>query len=200
MSPARILFRLGGSAIAAVLLAACARSALIDDQLSAGGPPVTEFTIDDSAVTLTARFDSNPGSDGPFIVEWRFPDGRTYLRKPVRPGGAGADAIETSMPIRGKAPARHPGVWHVRLTRGGDTLVERSFSIREPLETAQSAAQGFASLAYCGPSRWEDPVITGRRAAAMAAAVPGAWIGGEVLDAAGATYSTAVLLTGCAPG
>jgi hypothetical protein len=172
----------------------------MDDQLSAGGAPATEFSIDDSAVTLTARFASSLRSNDPFVVAWRFPDGRTYLRKPVQPGGAGTDAIETSMPIRGKAPARHPGVWHVRLTRGGDRVLERSFSIREPVETARSAGQGFASLAYCGPSRWEDPVITGRRDATVAAAVPGAWIGGEVLAAAGATYSTAVLLTGCAPG
>jgi hypothetical protein len=172
----------------------------MDDHLSAGGPPATEFSADEQAVTLTARFDSSLGSDAPFVVEWRFPDGATYLRKPVHPGGAGTDVVETAMPVRGKAPARHPGVWHVRLSRGGHRIVERSFVIREPVETPRSAGEGFASLAYCGPSRWTDPAITGRRAAATSATAPGAWIGGEVLDAAGATYSTAVLLTGCAPG
>lgn len=198
MAPVQTLSRLGCCGIAVVLIAACARPALLDDQLSAGGPPATEFSVDDGSVTLTARFDARPGADDPFMVEWRFPDGRIYLRKPVRPGAT--ESIETSMPIRGKAPARHPGVWHVRLMRGGDTVVERSFAITEPAQTVQAAGKGFASLAYCGPSRWEDPVISGRRVAATASGAPGAWIGAELLDAAGATYSTAVLLTGCAPG
>ena len=170
MSPARIPSRLCCYGIAVLLLAGCTGPALMDDQLSAGGPPATEFSADDQEVTLTARFDSGLGSDDPFVVEWRFPDGRTYLRKPVRPGGSGTDVVETAMPVRGKAPARHPGVWHVRLSRGGHRIVERSFVIREPAETARSAGQGFASLAYCGPSRWTDPVITGRRAAVMSAA------------------------------
>lgn len=200
MAPARILLRLGCCGIAVLFLAACANPVLVDEQLSAGGPPTTEFSIDEHAVTLTARFDSSLESDAPYIVEWIFPDGGTYLRKPVHPAGAGSGAIETSMPVRGKAPARYPGVWHVRLMRGGDRVMERSFSLREPAATALSAGQGFASLAYCGPSRWQDPVITGRRSNLAVGVPPGAWIGGELLDAAGATYSTAVLLTGCAPG
>lgn len=198
MRGARILSRLGVCAIAAGLGAGCARPALVEDQLSAGGPPATEFSVEDEAVTLTARFDSRLASDARLVVEWQFPDGRIYLRKPV--GGDGADAIETSIPIRTKAPARHPGIWQVRLMRGRERLVERSFAILEPAETARAAGAGFAGLAYCGPARWDDPVISGRRSLPAAPATPGAWIGGALLDAAGATYSGAVLLTGCAPG
>lgn len=194
MERVRILSRLGGVVVGMALLAACARPTLLDDELSAGGAPGTEFSSDADSVTLVARFDRNPGGGDPYIVEWRFPDGRTYLRKPVRAGAGGA--VETSMPVRGKAPGRHPGLWHVSLSRGGQRLVERSFAIREPA----SGAPGFASLAHCGPSRWEDPAISGRRAAGASTGVPGAWIGKPLLEASGATYSTSVLLTGCAPG
>ena len=110
-----------------------------------------------------------------------------------------ARSISTAIPVRGKAPSRHPGTWQVRLTRDGDPIVERSFVIRETVAQA-SPGEHFAGLAHCGPSRWSDPVISARHSpAAGASGVPGAWIGGEVLEDAGATYSSVVLLTGCAP-
>lgn len=195
MPAVRILSRLGRSVGLVLLLAGCTQPTLVDDQLSSGGPPATDFSVGDESVTLTVRFDETLDPAEILIVEWRFPDGRIYLRKPVR--ASGARAVETSMPVRGKAPSRYPGIWHVRLSRGADMLVERSFEI---LEVSGEAGAGFASLAYCGPSRWEDPVISGRRTGMPVSGVPGAWIGDELLDAAGATYSSTVLLTGCAPG
>lgn len=189
----RILFRLGGFGVVTALLAACAGPTLVADGLSADGAPGTEFPASAESVTLTARFDGRPGGGDPVVVEWRFPDGRTYLRKPVRVDGGGA--VETSMPVRGKAPARHPGIWHVSLSRGGERLVERSFAIREQAP----GTDGFAALVHCGPARWEDPVISARRAPHASSGAPGAWIGKALLDAAGATYSASVLLGGCAP-
>jgi hypothetical protein len=182
-----------------VFLVGCASLAVVDDHLDAGGAPTTEFSADDRTVTLTARFNTHLSADERLMVEWLFPDGSVYLRKPVHRSRDSEDLLETSIPIHGKAPARHPGTWHVRLWRDGEKLVDRSFEILEPGQTLASGVQGFASLAYCGPSRWNDPVISGRRSGAAVRAFPGAWIGGEVLEAAGATYSSVVLLTGCAP-
>jgi hypothetical protein len=199
MALARILCRVAHFGMAATLLVGCSGPALLDDNLTAGGAPATEFSIDDQSVTLSARFDSALAPDAPLMVEWLFPDGKVYLRKPVRRSHESPDLIETMIPVRDKAPARHPGVWHVRLWRGGDTLVDRSFELRKPAETAASAGARFAGIAYCGPSRWNDPVISGRRSASKAS-VAGAWVGGDLLSVAGATYSSAVLLTGCAPG
>ena len=200
MVPARILCRIGACGIAAALVAGCALPSVVDDDLAAGGAPSTEFSVDEQSVTLSARFDADLAEDRQFMVEWLFPDGEVYLRKPVRRSHSSLDLVETTMPIQGKAPAKHPGIWHVRLWRGGDKLVDRSFEVRESAPTAESARASFASLAFCGPSRWNDPVISGRRAGAAVTPVPGAWIGDDTLDAAGATYSGAVLLTGCAPG
>jgi hypothetical protein len=190
----------GLSGIAVALLVGCTSLAVVDDHLEAGGSATTEFSADDQAVTLSARFKPYLPAGEPLMVEWLFPDGSVYLRKPVYRSYGSDDGLETSMPIRGKAPARHPGIWHVRLWHDGEKLVNRSFEILEPGQTAASGAQRFASLAYCGPSRWNDPVISGRRSGAVASGSPGAWIGGEVLKTAGATYSGVVLLTGCAPG
>ena len=195
MPAVRILSRLGRCAGLVLLLAGCAQPTLVDDQLSAGGQPTTEFSVRDDSVTLTVRFDEQLGAGEILIVEWRFPDGRVYLRKPVRADGA--RIVETSMPVHDKAPSRHPGIWQVRMSRGAEMLVERSFAI---LAASEDADAGFAGLAHCGPFRWDDPVISGRRTGAPVSGVPGAWIGSELLDAAGATYSTTVLLTGCAPG
>ncbi len=192
-----ILCRVGHYGAVAVLLVGCARPAVVDDHLVAGGAPATEFSIDDRTVTLSARFDTGLVADERLMVEWLFPDGKVYLRKPVRRSYESRDLIETSMPIRGKAPARHPGIWHVRLWRDGDKLVERSFRIRIPAQTTTSARAGFARLSYCGPSRRNDSVISGRRSAT---GVPGAWIGHDLLKAAGAIYASVVLLSGCAPG
>ena len=197
---ARIVRRVLCCGIAASLLVGCAQPSIVDDGLVSGGVPTTEFSGDDESVTLSARFDAALAPDRQFMVEWLFPNGEIYLRKPVGRSPDTADLVETSMPIRGKAPARHPGIWHVRLWRGGDKMVDRSFEVRKPPQSAESARASFASLAYCGPSRWNDPVISGRRASAVVTRVAGAWIGNDILDAAGATYSGAVLLTGCAPG
>lgn len=193
-------FQAGLSGVGVLVLAGCANVAVVDDYLAAGGSPTTEFTAEDANVTLSARFDSALAEDERFMVEWLFPDGSVYLRKPVRRIGNRDDELETSMPIRGKAPARYPGRWHVGLWHGGDRLLYRSFEIREPVQTAHPLAEGFAGAAYCGPSRWHDPVISGRRSTATSAPRPGAWIGREVLEAAGAVYSGVILLTGCAPG
>lgn len=194
------LLRVALSGATVLILAGCTNVTVVDDFLSAGGTPTTEFTADDGSVTLTARFESAIGKDQSFMVEWLFPDGSVYLRKPVRRSGGDAERLETSMPIRGKAPARHPGLWHVSLSHDGERLVDRSFEIREPLAEMNSGAADFAALAHCGPSRWHDPVISARRTKAVRPGRPGAWIGGEVLRAAGATYSGVILLTGCAPG
>jgi hypothetical protein len=200
MTLARILCRVGYYGVVAVILVGCAKPAVVDDRLAAAGAPAEDFSIDDQTVTLSARFNTGLAANEPFMVEWLFPDGKIYLRKPVRRSYERPDLIETSMPIRDKGPARYPGIWQVRLWRDGDKLVDRSFEIRKPTETATSAGAGFAALAYCGPSRWNDPVISARRSAPLATRVPGAWIGGDLLEAAGATYSSVVLLTGCAPG
>ena len=202
MDVVRLLCRAGrwGVAAALLLLVGCAKPSMVDDHLESGGTPAVEFSVDDKSVTLSARFDAGLAVDEPVIVEWLFPDGQVYLRKPVRRSYDSPDLIETAMPIRGKVPARYPGIWQVRLWRDGDKLVEQSFEIRKPVQTAASAGAGFASLAYCGPSRWNDPVISRRRSGSSATGVPGAWIGGGLLEAAGATYSRVVLLTGCAPG
>ncbi len=200
MHVARLLCRVGRCGVAAAFLVGCAKPSMVDDHLEAGGTRAVEFSVDDQSVTLSARFDAGLAADAPIIVEWLFPDGEVYLRKPVRRSYDSSDLIETAMPIRGKVPARYPGIWQVRLWRDGDKLVERSFEIQEPVQTVASAGAGFASLAYCGPSRWNDPVISSRRSGSPATGVPGAWIGGGLLEAAGATYSRVVLLTGCAPG
>jgi hypothetical protein len=200
MASARIVCRVGLHSVAAALLIGCAKPSLTDDVLAAGGAPATEFSIDDQSVTLSARFDTAVAADQQFMVEWLFPDGKVYLRKLVRRSYESPDLIETAMPVRGKAPAKHPGTWHVRLSRDGDRLVERSFELREPAPSAASVGARFAGLAYCGPSRWNDPVISGRHSTTAFTRVPGAWVGTGVLDAAGATYSGVVLLTGCAPG
>ncbi len=200
MDAVRLLCRVGYCGVAAALLAGCASPSMVDDHLEAGGTPAVEFSVDDQSVTLSARFDAGLAADAPFMVEWLFPDGDVYLRKPVRRNYDSSDIIETAMPIRDKAPARHRGIWQVRLWRDGEMLVEQSFEIRKPKQTVALAGAGFASFAYCGPSRWNDPVISRRRSAPPATGVPGAWIGGGLLEAAGATYSRVVLLTGCAPG
>ena len=200
MALARKLCRVGYYGVVAVILVGCAKPAVVDDRLAAAGAPAEDFSIDDRTVTLSARFDAGLAANQAFTVEWLFPDGNIYLRKPVQRSYERPDLIETSMPIRHKAPARYPGIWRVRLWRDGDKLLERSFEIRQSAETAAAAGAGFAALAYCGPSRWNDPVISARRSAPLAARVPGAWIGGDLLEAAGATYSRVVLLTGCAPG
>ena len=196
----RLSYRVAYCGVAAALLVGCAKPSMVDDHLEADGTPAVEFSVDDQSVTLLARFDVGLAVDEPFIVEWLFPDGEVYLRKPVRPSYDSPDRIETAMPIRGKAPARYPGIWQVRLWRDGDKLVEQSFEIRKPMQTVASAGAEFARLAYCGPSRWSDPAISRRRSGPAAAGVPGVWIGGGLLEAAGATYSRVALLTGCAPG
>lgn len=183
-----------------LLLVGCTGLAIVDEHLEAGGLEGTEFFADDQSVTLSARFNRELPADEPLMVEWLFPDGSVYLRKPVHRSYDSVDLLQTSIPIRGKAPARHPGIWHVRLWHKGEGLVNRSFEILEPRRTAASGAQSFASLAYCGPSRWDDPVISGRRSGTVASGTAGAWIGGELLESAGATYSGVVLLTGCGPG
>lgn len=193
-------FRIGLSGVIVVLHAGCTSVTVVDDHLAAGGSPTTEFTADDANATFSARFDSTLGVDETFMVEWLFPDGSVYLRKPVRRSSSHDDRLETSIPIRGKTPAGYPGLWHVSLWHEGERLVYRSFEIRESVETLGSRAADFAGLAYCGPSRWRDPAISGRPPATMRSSRPGAWIGGEVLEAAGATYSGVILLSGCAPG
>ena len=187
--------RTGLGAALAVLLAACAAPAVVEDHLESDGVAATEFSADDREIVLSARFDSGLSAADTFMVEWLFPDGSVYLRKPVRRSTDSAYRVDTGIPVRGKAPGRSPGVWHVQLSRDGRPLVSRAFDIR-----AGGGAPEFASLAYCGPSRWSDPVISAQPSAGAVPARPGTWIGGEVLEAAGATYSGAVLLTGCAPG
>jgi hypothetical protein len=200
MDVVRLLCRVGRWGVAAALLVGCAKPSMVDDHLEAGGRPAVEFSVDDRSVTLSARFDAGLAADDSFMVEWLFPDGKIYLRKPVRRSYDSPDLIETAMPIRGKAPARYPGTWQVRLWRDGDKLAQQSFEIRAPVQTLASAGAGFARLAYCGPWHWNDPVISRRRSGSPATGIPGAWIGGELIEAAGATYSRVVLLTGCAPG
>jgi len=200
MDVVRLLYRVGRCGLAAALLAGCAKPSMVDDHLEVDGRPAVEFAADDQSVTLRARFDAGLAADDPFTVEWLFPDGEIYLRKPVRRSYDSPDLIETTIPIRGKAPARYPGIWQVRLWRDGDKVAEQSFEIRPSAQTLASTGVGFSSLAHCGPSRWNDPVISRRRSGSPATGVPGAWIGGELIEAAGATYSRVVLLTGCAPG
>jgi hypothetical protein len=181
-------------------LIGCAGPAVVDDYLQADGAQMTEYSVEDQQVTLSTRFAAPVPSEERFMVEWVFPDGRVYLRKLVRSSSEDHAVLETSMPIRDHGPARHPGIWHVSLSHQGEKLVERSFEVNESVPSAASGAREFANLAYCGPARWNDPVISTHRAGAVATGRPGAWIGGDVLAAAGAIYSRAVLLTGCAPG
>ena len=178
-----------------VLLAGCAAPAVVEDHLESGGVTSSEFSADDREIVLSARFDTPLAAGETVMVEWLFPDGSIYLRKPVRRSADSDYRIDTGIPVRGKAPGRRPGIWRVKLTRDGRELVSRAFEIR-----ADGGAPEFASLAYCGPSRWNDPVISAQPSAGAVRARPGTWIGGKVLEASGATYSGAVLLTGCAPG
>lgn len=192
--------RVALSVIAAAALGGCTNVAVVDDRLESDGVSATEFSVDDAGVTLSARFNTNLSAGQRFMVEWTFPDGSVYLRKPVTRSATADDLIETRMPIRGKAPARHPGVWRVRLWDDGGTLFSRSFEIRAMERSVGSAGGGFAGLVSCGPSRWNDTALSARGPDAMTSGHPGAWIGGHVLEAAGATYSGVILLTGCAPG
>lgn len=200
MLVARIVRRAACYGVAVTILAACAKPHVVDGRLTAAGAPATDFSADDQSVTFTARFSGPLPATDRFMVEWLFPDGKIYLRNPLGRDANRHDRVETSLLVRGKAPARFPGLWQVRLWRGSEVLAERSFEVRQPAPTTQSAVAGFLSLALCGPSRWNDPVISSRRSAFAARGVPGAWVGAELLAAVGATYSRAVLLSGCAPG
>jgi len=185
--------------VVTVVLVGCASPAVVEDHLESDGAITTEFSVDDREIVLTARFDTKLAADDAFMVRWLFPDGSIYLRKPVRRSADSDYRIDTSIPVRGKAPARAPGIWQVQLWRGSRRIVSREFEIREQTRSGAAGAVEFAGLGYCGPSRWSDPVISARRSTHAAAGIPGAWIGREVLDAAGATYSSVILLTGCAP-
>ena len=187
------------SAVAIGLLAGCTRIAVVDDHLETNGVPSTEFSADTPEVTLSARFGGHLPADERFMVEWLFPDDRIYLRKPVRRSATSDDMLETSMPIRGKAPGRHPGVWQVRLRRDGETLVSRYFEIYAPGAMA-TGARDYAGSGLCGTWRWSDAAINGHRPDALAPRTPGAWIGGRMLDSSGEFYAGMVLLTSCAPG
>lgn len=195
----RILRRVGCCSAAVILLAGCAQPSVVDDNLAAGGASATEFSTDAPSVTFTALFNADLSARDRFMVEWLFPDGKIYLRKPVGRSDDNYALVETTMPIHGKAPARYPGRWRVRLLRGGDALAGRIFELQSPARGSTSALVAFEGLAFCGPSQWQDAVISGRRSSAAALGVPGAWVGDELLEAAGATYSSAILLTGCAP-
>ena len=183
-----------------VFAVGCASPTIVEDHLASDGSVTTEFTVDDREIVLTARFDTKLAADETLMVEWIFPDGSVYLRKPVGRSAGSVYRIETDISVRGKTPARHPGIWRVNLARDGEPLVSREFEIREQSRADGSGAAEFAALAYCGPSRWNDPAISAKRSNGGVSGRPGAWIGGDVLEAAGAVYSSVVLLTGCAPG
>lgn len=199
MPVVRIVRRIACCGVAVSLLAACAKPHVVDDGLADAAGPTTEFSMEDQSATFTVYFSNGLSARDRFMVEWLFPDGKIYLRKPLGRDSEMHDRVQTRLPIQGKSPARHPGRWQVRLWWGDDALVERSFEILPAAATPMSAAAGFQGLASCGPSQWNDPVISARRSALVSSRVPGAWTGTELLEAAGATYSRAVLLTGCAP-
>ena len=189
---------LAGAVLA--LLAGCASPAIVEDHLESNGSVATEFAIDDREIIFSARFNGKLAADEMFMVEWIFPDGSVYLRKPVGRSADSVYRVDTGISVRGKAPARHPGIWRVHLARNGERLVSREFEILEQSAEDDDEAAEFAAYAYCGPSRWNDPAISANRSDGGMSGRPGAWIGGDVLDAAGAIYSNVVLLTGCAPG
>lgn len=192
--------RIVTGAAVAVLLVGCASPAIVDDHLESDGTVATEFNVGDREILLSVRFDEKLSADETFMVEWIFPDGSVYLRKPVGRSADSVYRVDTGISVRGKVPARHPGMWSVHLARNGERLMSRDFELRRQARADGAGAADFSALAYCGASQWNDPVISAKRSDAGASGRPGAWIGNDVLDAAGAIYSSVVLLTGCAPG
>ncbi len=89
------------------------------------------YYADDEAVTLEVEFDVNfVAVYKSFYAWWYFPNGRIYLRQPVRNKFGSHLALVTSMPIRGEPPASWPGTWRVQLTLRDRTLLEQTFEIR----------------------------------------------------------------------
>ena len=141
MPVVRIVRRIACCGVAVTLLAACAKPHVVDDGLTDAGRPTTEFSIDDQSATFTARFSSALSARDRFTVEWLFPDGEIYLRRPLSRDREMHDQVQTRLPIHGKSPARHAGRWRVRLWRGDNALVERSFEIR-PARTQPLVRRG----------------------------------------------------------
>jgi hypothetical protein len=89
------------------------------------------FYANDESVTLGVEFDVNfVAVYKSFYAWWYFPDGRIYLRQPVRNRFGTHLSLVASMAIRGEPPATRPGVWKVRLTLRDRLLAEHEFEIR----------------------------------------------------------------------
>lgn len=138
------------------------------------------YSASDEQVTLTAFLDAGSGSGARrFLVEWLLPDGRVYIRRPVRPERPGGEAVVTSMAIRGEPPSRRPGLWRVRLILEGEMLVESEFEIRDG--GVESSFTTASSLGGCRSRRGPIP--------------RSAWVGAEALRRMGESYEPAVLLS-----
>lgn len=132
------------TAVFTVVVAGCTASDIhVSDALlaeaslheSLAGPerkPRTVFFSDDKKVTLSVLFGQNyVGVYQYFRVEWIRPDGNVYLRTGTRSLFGRHDALESSMPIRGKPAGRFfPGNWKVRLFLDDRMLLEKAFEIR----------------------------------------------------------------------
>ena len=81
MPAVRILSRLGRCAGLVLLLAGCAQPTLVDDQLSAGGQPTTEFSVRDDSVTLMVRFDEQLGAGEILAIRLSHKEGLFRLSK-----------------------------------------------------------------------------------------------------------------------
>ena len=94
--------------------------------------PRTVFTSEDEKVTLSVLFGYNRvGVYQWYRVEWIRPDGNVYLRTGTRSLFGRHDALEASMPIRGKPAGKFfPGTWKVRLFIDDRMLLEKEFEIR----------------------------------------------------------------------
>lgn len=92
----------------------------------------TIFFSDDEKVTLSVLFGYNRvGVYQWYRIEWIRPDGNVYLRSGTRSLFGRHDALESSMPIRGKPAGKFfPGKWKVRLFIDDRMLLEKDFEIR----------------------------------------------------------------------
>lgn len=160
------------AAVASALLAGCSPGDIhVSDALlaeeslheSLTGPehkPRTVFTSDDEKVTLSVLFGQNyVGAYQYYRVEWIRPDGNVYLRTGTRSLFGRHDALESSMPIRGKPAGKFfPGKWKVRLFLDDRMLLEKPFEIRRVqrvtdwgIESADGAPRRQRSPDICPP-------------------------------------------------
>ncbi|MDX1431617.1 MAG: hypothetical protein R3286_04135 [Gammaproteobacteria bacterium] len=198
------------AALVLLLAAGCTEIRVVEDELSDDATyvvfgsvpdnPRTLFYTDDEQVTLSVLFDSNlVGYHKLFMVEWLFPDGRVYMRRPAKTKFGSHEVLITAMRIRDEPPSRRPGLWRVRLSLEGELLLERDFEIRTrsgdapaPPRSTEVSTRALAcrDLPGAGVALAVEPVYE-----------PGPWVGGRVLANGETPYAGSILLSsaGCVP-